>query len=62
MRKTIKNTAHQSVWLRERPAQIVRVREAELMREIITRITVDHILFVMFWWRSLMVLLKREDS
>ena len=62
MRKTIKNTIHQSLLLSESLAQMVRVRETELMREIITRITVDHILFVMFWWRSLMVLLKREES
>ena len=46
MIKTIKNTTHQSGSLRERPAQMVRAREAEPTMEMRTRMTIDHILEV----------------
>jgi hypothetical protein len=55
----MRNTTHQSVLLRERPAQIVRVRETELMRESITNIIVDH---MMMLWCSLLIVLLGWDA
>jgi hypothetical protein len=42
--KMIKKTTHQSVCLSWRAAQIVRLRNRELVMEIKTRIAVDHML------------------